>query len=494
MSPADPGEGVRQILRNGLFLLLAYMVPRLFTVASVVIAARWLGTEGFGVYGAAAALAVLLSVLASLGMLPLLVREIAQSQERAGPLLRTAHRLKLVSGFGMMACAWVASGAIFADQPEARSAALVLALGWVAHAFAENLAAYYQAVERMGRWTQASALFGIVSAVVGVALLLTTGSIAAYSCGFVAGWLAAFLWLWAGIPPEVRNGASASVPMARLLQGLAPFAASFIGLTLYSKIDVLLLDHLSGASEVGLYAAAYKAVDVFQALVIVVAGAVYPRLSRAALEGPGGGLAARRSLEVLLLGAVPAGLALHLAAGPIVDLLFGSAYAAGGVVLSRLALVLPLLALSLLGGYALGAAGRMASVAALYAVGFTVNVGLNLLWIPRLGAEGAALARLGSEGVLVVGFLWVLTRAGAAPAAGSLRTHALTGVSAAACVMLPDPTGGWVRAGAFLGLVAFLYAKTGVARPADLVVFRRILARRREAPVGPERTVAESIR
>jgi len=481
---AGGGDGVRQILSNALFLLLAYALPRIFTVASVVVAARWLGAERFGAYGAAAAFAVILSVVASLGMLPLLVRDIARAPARAGPLLRGAHRVKAISGTLMLAAAWGLSGPLFAGRPDARAAALVLALGWVAHAFAENLAAWYQAVERMARWTQASALFGIVSAVVGVALLLVTGSIAAYCAGFVAGWLAALAWLHAGVPPEVRRAPAGAEGVVRdLLRGVAPFAAAFVGLTIYSKVDVLLLQRWSSATEVGLYSAAYKAVDVFQALVIVAAGAVYPRLSRAAAAEGGAAYAARRSMEVLLLGAVPAGLALHLVAGPVVALLFGPAYAGSAPALSWLALLLPLLSLTILGGYVLGAAGRMLPVAGLYGAGLVVNVVLNRALVPTWGAEGAALARLGSETLLLAGFLEVLRRSsGAGPGRRVLGTSLGAGALAGLTLLVPDPTGGWLRAAALAGMIPLLYARSGVVRGSDLAELRCALRRERVAP------------
>lgn len=486
MKHAEGGaDGVRQVLSNGLFLLLAYVLPRLFTVASVVVAARWLGAERFGAYGAAAAFAVILSVAASLGMLPLLVREIARAPGRAGALLRGAHRIKAVTGALMLLAAWWLSGLLFASEPEARSAALVLALGWVAHAFAENLAAYYQAVERMARWTQASALFGIVSAIVGVALLLATGSVAAYCAGFLAGWMVALLWLWIGVPPDVRGVAPGPSPgkvVGELLLGLAPFAAAFVGLTIYSKVDVLLLQRWTTSTEVGLYSAAYKAVDVFQALVIVAAGAVYPRLSRAGATRPGTDRAGRRSTETLLLAAVPCGLALHLVAGPVVALVFGEAYAGSVAVLSWLALLLPMLALTILGGYVLGAAGHMAWVAGLYAVGLAANLGLNVLLIPALRAEGAALARLGSEALLLAGFLWVLERA-ARSAPGRRVVGAALGAAALAglTTFMPDPTGGWLRAGLLLCLVGGLYGVAGVVTGTDLSALGRALRR----PVAP---------
>jgi O-antigen/teichoic acid export membrane protein len=476
-------EAARQVLRNAVHLLLAYVIPRLFTVVSVVVAARFLGAERFGGYGAAAASAAILSVLASLGMLPLLVREIARAPARAGALLRTAHRIKAGTGAAMLLVAWPLTGSWFAGQPGPRWAAMVLCVGWVVHSFAENVAAYYQAVERMGRWTQASSVFGIVASVSGVVLLLSTDSIVAYCWGFVLGWSCGLAWLVLGLPAEVRSGADAA-GSRELLRGLAPFAAAFIGLTIYCKVDVLMLERFSDL-EAGLYTAAYKFVDVFQALVIVAASAIYPRLSRAG-ERSSRSEGGKRAAELLLLGALPAGLTLSLVSTPLVLLVFGGAYAEAASVLARLALLFPLLSLTILGSYVLGAVGRMRPVALLYGAGLVVNIGMNVWLIPELGAVGAATARLVSEGVLVVGFMETLRRvAGALPGTRTFVVAGAAGVTAVLISRLPDPTGGWLHGAAFLVALLAIYRLGEVGRTTGVSVLAGEMLRRRRVTSVP---------
>ena len=463
-------EGTSQVVSNGVALLLAYVLPRIFTLASVVLAARWLGTSVFGAYGTAAAFAVIAAVLATFGMQPLLVREIARAPEDVGRLIRAAHLLKAGSCVLMMAAVVPASFALFPDAPDVRRATWVLSLGWALSAYAENLAAYYQAVERMARWTQASALFGFVSAMVGVLLLVTTSSFVLYCWGFVAGWAAALWWLAAGMPDATLDTPIFPRDALRhLLSRVAPYGLAFVGLTVYSKVDVILLARWSGAVQVGYYSAAYKFVDVFQALVIVAAGAVYPRLARTAGAREGSTWGGGRAANVVILASLPAGLGLHLVAGSVVHLVFGAEYAGSAPPLRWLALLLPLLAVSVLGGYVLGAAGRMRPVASLYAAAVAVNVALNALLVPRLGAPGAALARLGSESLLVLGFLAVLSRIpGAAPSRRVGGAAVMVVAAAALAGALPDATGGWLRAGALLAAAAAIYRGSGVVDAATL--------------------------
>jgi O-antigen/teichoic acid export membrane protein len=63
-----PGEAVQRVALNAAALLGAYVLPRSLTFAAALVAARVLRPAAFGVYGTAAALAMTLSILCTLGM------------------------------------------------------------------------------------------------------------------------------------------------------------------------------------------------------------------------------------------------------------------------------------------------------------------------------------------------------------------------------------------------------------------------------------------
>ncbi|HLB35060.1 MAG TPA: oligosaccharide flippase family protein [Gemmatimonadales bacterium] len=403
--PSGSGAA-RPVARNAAALFLAYALPRGLTFLAAIVAARTLGTSDFGAYGTAGAFAVVLSIVATLGMIPLLVREFAQHPGRAPSLMRVAHWVKTASNAVMLA-ALIVLVRLLGYSGEVQGAALLLAIAYAIGAYGENLAAYFQATERMHVWTQASALYGLVTGLVGGVLVVTTSSLVLFSAAPILGQAAALGWLLARLPGPVRRGAPASWgDLRRLLHSLAPFAVSFVVLTVYAKLDVLLLAHWWPASEVGLYTAAYKFVDITRALATVGAAAVYPRLSRAgAAQGDDVRLAGARLLELALLVAVPVAALLWTLRAPVVGLAFGAAYTGSVPVLALLAAVLPALTANVVALYVLAAARAMRWVALLYGATLAINLGLNLWFIPVRGAEGAALAMLLSEWGLAVGAL-----------------------------------------------------------------------------------------
>jgi O-antigen/teichoic acid export membrane protein len=421
-APAAPVEllAVRPVARNAAALLLAYVLPRALTFLAAVAAARALGAGDFGAYGTAAALAVVLSIVATLGMIPLLVREFAQHPERSPALMRAAHWVKTGSNLVMLAGV-VGLARLLGYSSQIQAATLLLGVSYAIGAYVENLAAYFQATERMYAWTQASAAYGLVTGAVGGLAVIATSNLLLFSAAPILGQAAALAWLLGRLPPPVRRGAHASwMDVRRLLRCLAPFAISFVVLTVYAKLDVLLLAHWWPQPEVGLYAAGYKFVDATRALAGVGAVAVYPRLSRAeAGSAADVQVAGKRLTGLALLVAIPLAAALWAARAPVIDVVFGAAYRGSIPVLAFQAAVLPALALDVVALYVLAAAGRMRWVALLYGMTLAVNLGLNLLLIPRGGAQGAAMALAVSEWGLALGMMVLMRRGerGAGPAA-----------------------------------------------------------------------------
>lgn len=466
---AAAARGLRQVMGNGLALLGAYVIPRLFTAAAIVIAARALGAADFGAWGTAAAFAVILSVVSTLGMQPLLVREMARDPGRAPHWLRSAHVAKAVSGTAMLAALLFIGGALLHYPPTVLGAALLLGLGYAVGSFAENLSAWFQAVERMHVWTQASAVYGIVTGLLGSVLVTLTHSVVWFCAAPVAGQLAAVGWLALRLPRHARSGRLERVALASLLRELWPFAAAFVALAAFSKADVLLLERWRTAAEVGSYAAAYKFIDISQALGTVAAAAVYPRLSREVK-----GTAGSRLIELAILVAIPAAGFLYLARETIVLLLFGDAFGAAVAVVAPLAVAVPALGIAVVGGYILAAAGEMRRVAALYGLLLAVKLGLNAWLVPAYGAVGAGAAMLVSEILLASGMLALLAPRSAV-IGRRVGLGALAGVTVWALAAVAPGDAVALRVAAFLAATVGAYAVAGAVPAADRAILLEAL-------------------
>ncbi|HSR43173.1 MAG TPA: oligosaccharide flippase family protein [Longimicrobiales bacterium] len=466
MTPPS-STAVRRTAGNAAALVAAYVVGRGLAFVAVVVAARIVGTEAFGTYGAAAALAVMASLVSTLGMTPLLVREMARDADESAGWLAAADRVKHGSNVLMLGVLWWVAGPLLDLGSTAVAASLLLGAGYALGSYAENRLAWTRAVERMSLVTRATAVYGVVAGLAGVIAIAVTGSVVVFCGAPVLGQAAVLVFLRARLPSPLLEGRPRPGQVAELVRSVVPFAAGFVALTLFYKVDVLLLERWRSREEVGLYVAAYRFVDLAHALALAGVGAVYPSLARragrAGRDGTGG-----RVGELVILAWAPFAAVLFLGREAATVGMFGGEYAEAVPVLALLTPAIPALAFDLYAAYLLGAADRMRWMAGTFAVGLALKVGLDAWLIPSLGARGAALATLVAEVVLAALFAAVLARVlDAVPRPRVVATVAGVLALAAACAILPAPAGGIVRGAVFLVATAALYRAVGVITPGE---------------------------
>lgn len=184
------------------------------------------------------------------------------------------------------------------------------------------------------------------------------------------------------------------------------------GLVTFDYVDRLMLAHLmKDATTLGIYSQAFNTTALLLAVGYVPNGVLGPTLS-AAWDRHDQPLVQRTfnlALKVTLLLMLGASLVLVLMKGWVLGFMYGHAYAPGAVVLA------PLLAFqcfdvmySIAGMYS-GLIEKTYVPGIAVAIGLALNVGLNLVMIPRFGMRGAAYAAMFSYGLVNV-VLYLLNR------------------------------------------------------------------------------------
>jgi len=206
-----------------------------------------------------------------------------------------------------------------------------------------------------------------------------------------------------GIVPQVRVPAGWLLKLAR--QAL-PYGLNLVLAGAYTQLDIILLQTMRGASEVGLYRAASALVTSLPVIAVSLNAALLPRMSRlASAERANAAPLCRRSFRYMLLtSALLAALLLALGR-PVILLLFGAPYLASLAALQIAAWSLPLHFIKHSLAYTLTSIGDQVYRTAAIVVGTAACVASSLALIPRLGIRGAAVSMLITE-VVIVGLLW----------------------------------------------------------------------------------------
>ena len=182
----------------------------------------------------------------------------------------------------------------------------------------------------------------------------------------------------------------------RLLRFTIWFTVTPILVQIFHYVDRLSLQRLMTASDQGIYSAAVNLCAMISAVGLAVNNVIFPHLSTTWEEG-------RRdraldnldlTIRVTAMGLAVTGFVLVLLGRPLILLLLGTEYSSGADVLPYL-VVFYLMTVSvwLFGVFASLVEKTYVSTIGL-AIALPVNIGLNLLLIPRLGIVGAGLATM----------------------------------------------------------------------------------------------------
>lgn len=411
MTAPAPGYTARRVAVNTAAQAAGKAAVLLVGVASVAVVTRYLGAADYGKLALALAFVQMLGVLADVGLLTIVVREISRAPERTEQLVGNAILLRLALSLGVIALAALAALAL-GYPTDVRTAILIagapLALGMVNTA----IVAVFQSRLLMGRSAVADVAGRVVAfgAVVAVAALdLGLYAIVATTAVGAAVTLAVS-WALARRIVAIRPRAQRRV-WRTLLAASIPVGLTLAVNEIYFRADTFILSLFRDYDEVGGYALAYRIVELLAIFPAIVMTSVFPVLSRYLEQERA---LARRVVDaaagVFLAVALPVAVGGLFAAPAVIDLLGGGGFDAAVTPLRILLFAGGLAALSGLLGYMLIAAGRQRSALWLSLVALVLNLALNFALVPSLGADAAAAVAVGSELVLLAGGVVLVRR------------------------------------------------------------------------------------
>jgi O-antigen/teichoic acid export membrane protein len=182
------------------------------------------------------------------------------------------------------------------------------------------------------------------------------------------------------------------------------FSVAGSATTIYNDIDKIMLSRLADLAATGVYSAAYRVIDVTMTPVRSLAAAAYPHFFRKGLDGMAQTYPYALSLiaKTSIYGAM-ASAGLWLLA-PILPHILGEQYQAVVPAVRWLALIPLLRCIHSFMADSLSGAGLQRIRTGIQMLVALINIGLNVVILPRYSWRGAAWTSLGCDGLLVVLF------------------------------------------------------------------------------------------
>lgn len=415
---------VRQLLGRVLNLGLGVVVT--------AVIARALGDSGFGEWSSLLVVVQIAAYLADLGLEQVGVRRAAAEPEREAEWIGATIALRAVVSLPATLVS-ILVALLIADS-DGMSLAGLLVSTTILLSGPNTIRALLQLRLRNDVNVAVMTFSSIVWGAAAIAVLAAGGGLVPLAIAFLAAAIATtVLQVWLGL----RAGAVELLGSRHLWRPLArvglPLATGGVLVLAYARIDQILVLEIVGTREAGLYAAVYRILEQAHFLPLTVSMTLLPLVSAAHPADP-----ARvrellqTTLEYLAVVALPAlGVALA-AAGPAIELLYGSEFADAAPALPILMGAFVVICFGYLSGNMVIVLGLQRRFVSYALIGLFFNVGLNLILLPRYGFLAAAWTTLATE-ILVVGLAWraVLSELRFRPALGRvyraiLATAAMT--------------------------------------------------------------------
>lgn len=378
---------------------------------STVVVARILGPEGRGLYAAAAAVSTIAVQFGNLGLHASNTYLVAKDRSLL-PLL-TSNSLfvsVLLGGIGAF-LAYVLFN-LWPNIAPVRGALLVLALAWapfgLAYLLLQNLLLGIQAIRPYNKIDLANQLLAI--GILG--LLIPTRLVRVelvFSAGLIA-LMASSLFTLRELRKHTRSlpAPSLSLFRANFSYGINAYLASFFAF-LVLRADLLMVKQMLGAEQAGYYSIAVAMADAICLLPAVIGTILFPKLSAMSDMDDKYAYTRKATAVIGVLLTLLAGVA-ALVSGPVVKLLFGAPFAPAVPAFVWLMPGIVFLGIQVVAVQFLNSTGFPTVVVIIWGVATLLNIGLNLVAIPRYGIIGASVVSSLSYFVVFVLILLVIRR------------------------------------------------------------------------------------
>ena len=363
---------------------------------------RYLGPEQFGLLSLVTAFVGLFGAFATLGLQSIVVRDIVRNPDCAPETLGTTAILQLIGGTAAYLIVLVVIAYMRPDDSIARS--IVAILGSTMLLKASEISVYWfesKVSSKYTVWVQ-NGVF-LVFATVKVILILQQASLIDFvwimlaEAVLVAIILLGVMSKYGPLLTKLR----VSIKRAKsLLKDSWPLLLAGISVTIYMKIDQIMLGYMIGDEVVGIYSAASRISEVWYFIPGAFVASTFPAILESKKRSEKQYYERLQKLyDLVVVISLVVMLPMVFLSTYIVNLLFGEAYSGAGIILSIHICSTIFVSLGLASGAWFTAENRQVLILQRTASGAVLNVALNLLLIPNLGVIGAAFATVISQAV-----------------------------------------------------------------------------------------------
>ena len=396
----------KTVFSNSFLLLSVRVVSKVATIIVMVLAARHLGIDQFGLFSAILAATSLSGILSDFGLVLPTIRSVSKGVDGERAIVGETFSARLF--WGSIAFAGVLGFSFLAGFPAA--AAILFALSSIFETCWTALIRAFEGRLEMKIVTVFTLLERVIFSVSVVGALLLAGTLVSVSIGYLVSsvlMLVVSLFIFQKRFGDLQIRLSWKQIVEQSAMGL-PFFITAGFSAFYYKADTILLGLMRGNAEAGIYNAAMRVIDAQMFIPMAVMATIFPSLSRLFHEKDTRFLSLFKNsfFFFLVSGAIVTGL-IYFFSPALINVLFPPAYRDSITCLQYLSLLLVFYFLNFLLSQTLIAMHLERLYTAIIVLCASMSFMVNLFIIPAYGYNGAAGMRVGMECIMSVSFVAV---------------------------------------------------------------------------------------
>lgn len=394
-------QGFRRYFFNTSWLFAEQVLRIVAGLFVGIYVARYLGPEQFGIYSYAAAFVALFGTIARLGLDGVVVRDLVNHPDKRDVYLGTAFWLKLIGALLTLGLLTIAVQ--FSSNDTTTNLYIFIIASGLAFQSFDVVDFYFQSK--------------VLSKYVSICRLIQLGLSSALKIYFIFIQADLFWFVMVSLIDQLSLALSLAIAYWRhkdrsffgyfdlgsakaMLRNSWPLILSGIAISLYMRIDQIMIKEMLGEKEVGLYSAAVRLSEAWYFAPVIVTTSLFPAILNAKSLNPKlYNERLQRLYTIMIYSAVGVALPISFMAESIMVTLYGIHYQDASLVLAIHIWAGIFVALGVVNGSWFLAENlqKLSTINAL--MGAAVNVILNYFLIPIYGTAGVAFATFASYGI-----------------------------------------------------------------------------------------------
>ncbi len=389
-------QGFKRYFANTSWLIFERIFRMGTTLIVTIYVARYLGPENFGLLSYAISFVGLFTAIATLGLDEIVIRELVNHPEQQNNLLGTAFVLKLVGTFLMLG--FLGVGIQFINNDSFTTLLIfIIAIATIFQAF-NVIYFYFQAKVQLKFVVKAQVIQSIVSVCLKLFLVFVQASLIWFALVLIIDSLVLAVglsWIYVKQNFKLLTWHFQFALAKKLLKYSWPLIMAGLVISIYMKIDQVMIKEMLDSEAVGNYAAAVKLSEAWYFVPMAITSSLFPAIINAKKVSEEFYYDRLQKLYDLMVWlAIAIALPMTFLSDSVVNLLYGSAYdKAGNVLIIHIwAGVFVFLGVAN-GKWLLNENLQIYSVINA-AIGGFINVVLNYFLIKKYGIYGAAISTI----------------------------------------------------------------------------------------------------